>query len=47
MCATLGDCMCLMYEIISFNIAMLHFVLFHNVTNYTNSLLSPILVNTT
>ena len=36
-----------MYEIISFNITMLHFVLFHNVICYTNSLLSCIHVNTT
>ena len=29
---SLGDCMCPMYEIINFNITMLHFVLFHNIT---------------
>ena len=35
-----------MYEIITFSNTMLHFVLFHNVTCYTNSLLSHIHVNT-
>ena len=45
MCATFRDYMCPMYEIISFNITMLHFVLFHNVICYTNSLLSCVHVN--
>ena len=45
-CVQLGrDYLCLMYEIINFNISMLHFVLFYNVTCYTNSLISCIHVN--
>ena len=47
MCAILKDCLYPVYEIIDFNIAMLHFVSFHNVTCYTNSLLSHIHVNNT
>ena len=47
MCATLKDYPCPMYEIINFNIRMLHFVLFHNVTCYTNFLSSRMHVNTT
>jgi hypothetical protein len=47
MCATLGDYLCPMYKIINFNIAILHFLLFHNVTCYTNPLLSCTNVNTT
>ena len=39
MCAALGDDPLPMYEIIYFSIALLHFVLFHNVTCYTNSFL--------
>ena len=39
--------MCPMYEVISVIITMLHFVLFHDVTCYTNSLLSHIHVNLT
>jgi hypothetical protein len=35
------------YEIINFINTMLHFVLFYNVTRYTDSLLSRIHVNTT
>jgi hypothetical protein len=46
MCATLRYYPCFMYEIVNSNSAMLHFVLFHNVTCYTNSLLSCIHVNT-
>ena len=46
MCATLGYYPYPMYEIIDFNIIMLHFVLFPNVTCYTYSLLSRIHVNT-
>jgi hypothetical protein len=47
MCAMLGDSPFPMHEIIIFNITMLHFVLFHNVTCYTISILSPhIHVNT-
>jgi hypothetical protein len=45
MCATLRYYPFFMYEIINSNIAMLHFVLFHNVTCYTNSLLLCIHVN--
>ena len=46
MCATLRDYPCFMYEIMNSNITMLNFVLFHNVTCYTNYLLSCIHVNT-
>ena len=45
MCATLGDNMCPMHEIINSN-TLLHFVLSHNVTRYTNSPLSCIHVDT-
>ena len=46
MCATLEDYLCSMYEIVNFKKTMLHFVLFHNVTCSTNSLLSCIQFNT-
>jgi hypothetical protein len=46
-CTTLGDSSCLMYEIINFGIAMLHFVLFQNLTHYFNSMISHIHANTT
>jgi hypothetical protein len=46
MCATLGDYPCPMYKIINFSIAMLHFVLIHNVTRKSNSLLLRIHVHT-
>ena len=44
-CVQLWEIICV--PCINFNIGMLHFVLFHNVTHYTNSLLSRILINTT
>ena len=47
MCATLIDYMCFLYEIINFSITMLHIMLLHNVTCYTNYLLSCAHVNTT
>ena len=46
-CATLGDNPCLMHKIINFKVTMLHFVLSHNATCYTLSLISCIHVNIT
>ena len=45
MCVALEDYMCPMYKIINLNIIMLHYVLVHDITPYTISLLLRIHVN--